>query len=191
MSPELDAKLCEKYPKIFRDRHAPMTQTCMCWGFDIGDGWYNLLNGACALVQHHIDEDRKQRLSALQYNRALYWALERNNTTALTKFFTFGEVGGEWAKKQVELELAKATYRAVPEVSSQLIATQIKEKFGTLRFYYFGGDEYCEGVIDLAAYMSGCTCEECGKPGKSTNGGWIKVRCSDCLKDEEYGSETL
>src|SRR5690606_25822126 len=26
-----------KYPKIFRDRHGSMTETAMCWGFDVGD----------------------------------------------------------------------------------------------------------------------------------------------------------
>ena len=39
MKDELDKQLCEKYPKIFKDRYAPMTETCMCWGFDIGDGF--------------------------------------------------------------------------------------------------------------------------------------------------------
>ena len=50
MKKELDEKLCAKYPEIFKDRHAPMTQTCMCWGFDIGDGWYNIVDDLCAAL---------------------------------------------------------------------------------------------------------------------------------------------
>ena len=60
MREELDNKLCAKYPKIFRDRSAPMNQTCMCWGFDHGDGWYNIIDQMCANIQHHIDWKNKQ-----------------------------------------------------------------------------------------------------------------------------------
>ena len=38
MKKELDEALVAKYPKIFKYRHAPMTHTAMCWGFDCGDG---------------------------------------------------------------------------------------------------------------------------------------------------------
>jgi len=31
MREELDRKLCEKYPKIFKDRNEPMNKTAMCW----------------------------------------------------------------------------------------------------------------------------------------------------------------
>lgn len=55
MKPELDKALCEKFPKLFADRHKPMTETCMCWGFDCGDGWYWLINSLCEAIQNHID----------------------------------------------------------------------------------------------------------------------------------------
>jgi hypothetical protein len=48
MKKELDELLCKRYPKIFRDRYSPMTVTAMCWGFDIGDGWFNIIE--CAVV---------------------------------------------------------------------------------------------------------------------------------------------
>ena len=55
MSPELDQKLCEKYPLIMSERRLGAMETAMCWGFDHGDGWYNLLDSAMRLVQSHID----------------------------------------------------------------------------------------------------------------------------------------
>ncbi len=55
MSPELDQKLCEKYPLIMAERHLGAMQTAMCWGFDHGDGWYYLLDTAMHLAQSHID----------------------------------------------------------------------------------------------------------------------------------------
>lgn len=58
MKDELDNKLCEKYPKIFKMRNASMQETAMCWGFP-GDGWYNIIDSACKIIQHHVDWKRK------------------------------------------------------------------------------------------------------------------------------------
>ena len=58
MKDELDNKLCEKYPKIFKMRNASMQETAMCWGFP-GDGWFNIIDSACKIIQHHVDWKRK------------------------------------------------------------------------------------------------------------------------------------
>lgn len=44
--------------------------------------------------------------------------------------------------------------------------SQIKEKFGTLRFIFSGGNDVTFGMKDLAEAMSACICEECGAPGR-------------------------
>jgi len=44
---EFDKYMCETYPEIFRERNLPMSQTCMCWGFEIGRGWYDILDKLC------------------------------------------------------------------------------------------------------------------------------------------------
>ena len=67
----------------------------------------------------------------------------------------------------------------MPESCSQVIAEQIKEKFGTLRFYTSGGDDYTDGVIRMAEAMSGSTCETCGNPGTTGGKGWIKTACEE------------
>ena len=59
----------------------------------------------------------------------------------------------------------------------QVTIDQIKEKFGCLRFYYSGGDEYISGMVTLAESMSGVTCEECGSIGERRSGGWIRTLC--------------
>jgi hypothetical protein len=55
MREELDKKLCAKYPKIFSQRNLPMTETCMCWGFDCGDGWYWIIDNLCHSIQEYVD----------------------------------------------------------------------------------------------------------------------------------------
>jgi hypothetical protein len=63
------------------------------------------------------------------------------------------------------------------EVVPQVTVNQIKEKFGGLRFYYSGGDEYISGLVSMAESWAGHSCETCGAPGKQRDGGWIRTLC--------------
>ena len=67
MREELDLKLCEKYPLLFKDRNAPMTQTCMCWGFCCGDGWYDLIDTLCALLYSDYNQAKDRYESIKEY----------------------------------------------------------------------------------------------------------------------------
>lgn len=60
--------------------------------------------------------------------------------------------------------------------------TQIKEKFGTLCFYYENGDTYINGMVSMTTQMSSKTCEVCGTMNNvgRTSGGWVKYMCQDC-----------
>lgn len=60
---------------------------------------------------------------------------------------------------------------------SQVTVDQVKEKFGTLRFYYTGGDEFIDGAVSLAESMTGILCEECGGLGKTRGDGWVRTLC--------------
>jgi hypothetical protein len=79
-------------------------------------------------------------------------------------------------------------YKQVPQVTLD----QVKEKFGTLRFYYTGGDEHISGMVRMAESMSAVTCESCGNPGEQTRGGWIKTVCKPCnqKREAEYARQT-
>ncbi len=133
MRKELDEALCAKYPEIFRDRNGDMRTTAMCWGFDCGDGWYNIIDGVCALVENHNSNQKLNNLPTVEF-----------------------------------------------------VATQVKEKYGTLRFYYYGGDDYIDGVVAMAEYLSGVTCETCGAPGKTRDGGWVRTLCDEHAKEQDY-----
>ena len=133
MNQELDNYLCTTYPKLFAERNLPMDQTCMCWGFSCGEGWFNIINQLCQNIQWHID----------------------------------------WKNKD-------------SEVVPQVVVNQVKEKFGTLRFYYSGGDDYIAGLVSMAESMSGVTCEGCGNiattsaVGEDGIYGWIRTECRPC-----------
>ena len=59
---------------------------------------------------------------------------------------------------------------------------QIKEKFGGLRIYYSGGDDYVRGAINMAEEMSYKLCEVCGNKGQPNKSGWITTLCDGCRK---------
>jgi hypothetical protein len=67
----------------------------------------------------------------------------------------------------------------------QVVVTQVKEKFGSLRFYYDGGDEYIAGLVDMAEAISEVTCEVCGTPGETRQVGWHKVLCETHHQERE------
>ncbi len=144
MRKELDKQLVEKYPLIFKNRHGDMKETAMFWGFECGDGWYQVLDSLCANIQHHIDWSHKNHKWDIEYN-------EKNPDEP----------------------------REVRDPVPQVVAVQVKEKFGGLRFYYDGGDDRIYGMVRMAESWASCTCEECGAPGKHRSGGWIRTLCDE------------
>ena len=155
MKTKLDNALCKKYPKIFAERNLPMSQTCMCWGFP-GDGWYHIIDNLCGAIQARIDYNAKQIAEANIWNAII----DENRLSDLP----------EWAS-------ANPKRRLVPDVIEQVVAEQVKEKFGGLRFYFRGGDEVIHNYVDFAEHLSYSTCEQCGKPGEVYSDGWIQTLC--------------
>ena len=51
MKPELEEKLYEKYPNLYKQRFLSPTQSCMCWGIDCGDGWFDIIDELSAKLE--------------------------------------------------------------------------------------------------------------------------------------------
>ena len=67
----------------------------------------------------------------------------------------------------------------------QLETTQVKEKFGTLRFYVNHSTEKQQSVINFAEMLSSSICEECGTTKQNVKlrkGSWVRTLCSECAK---------
>jgi hypothetical protein len=72
-------------------------------------------------------------------------------------------------------------YRSDNEKIPQIIATQVKEKYGTLCFYFDGGDDVIDGMVRIAENMSANICEFCGSTENiGYTQGWISTICKNC-----------
>lgn len=62
--------------------------------------------------------------------------------------------------------------------------SQIKEKYGTLRWYDFGATQKVYDIISKYEYISRFVCMNCGRPyAKELNNGWIYTLCENCASD--------
>lgn len=107
---------------------------------------------------------------------------------------------------KISFEHDHGWYELLDELGSQLTtimnkvglvvtAEQVKEKFGTLRFYYSldfkelpdsevdGWNEIISGLVSKAELHSSHVCERCGEYGEIRPGGWIRTLCDECAKN--------
>lgn len=70
-------------------------------------------------------------------------------------------------------------------IDKEIEIVQVKEKFGGLRFYIFGGYGQINRLIEQAEIESFKTCEQCGtKENVETKGDWILTLCEKCRGDK-------
>ena len=119
MDKDLEQKLVEKYPNLYKEYGGDITETCMGWGFTCGNGWFDLIDKLSEKLEKH-----------------------------------------------------------------GVVAAQVKEKFGGLRFYInpIKSDKSKEirDLINEAEQQSYKICEKCGNPGNVRGGRWISTLCDEC-----------
>lgn len=127
-----------------------------------------------------INEKLKQKQNPSIYGKKL---------EPIYDLMVFGlEVGDGW----IDL-LDKLCYKINKHLDSNLKlkegfrVDQVKSKYGTLRFYTSGEDDYIFNLIKKYEKLSGKICERCGKAATMCiRGGWFATLCSDCAKKEGF-----
>jgi len=61
-----------------------------------------------------------------------------------------------------------------------VVAKQVKEKYGSLRFRFRGGNDQTRHLIELAEDQAARVCEECGQPVEPCIGDTNHVQCTSC-----------
>jgi hypothetical protein len=86
-----------------------------------------------------------------------------------------------------KIEAAALAAGLDPQSESWPEALQVKQKFGTLRFYLnkssFSMSEKVETLIREAEAISGETCEECGNSGSLVSGRGVQTLCINHAKE--------
>lgn len=184
MSPDLQQKLFDKYPKIFQDRVLGPSRSCMAFGIDVGDGWYSIMDVLCESVTYTYSTS-----VGIEEEDAKRFGIEPNLDFA-----------------------GKNPLFFLPVEAPQFVATQVKEKFGGLRVYhrlefdpkvtellkqtgkYPNLEEavkrysaYMDGIVHCAESLSHRTCEVTGGPGEMhIRSGWFKVLNRAVAKTEPW-----
>lgn len=125
MKKKLTDKLFEDFPKLYRGRHLSITENLMPFGFECGNGWYDII-----------------------------------------------------------YDLSKAITKLDPKGNTA--AVQVKEKFGTLRFYVNQSTDAVNDIINQAEFESSRTCEHCGNHGTLHSDGWCITLCQPCKKRRDH-----
>lgn len=68
----------------------------------------------------------------------------------------------------------------ITKLNPEIKASQVKEKYGTLRFYTVTSDDTVDDAIFLAERASESLCETCGRAGENKRiRGWWKTSCKE------------
>lgn len=166
MSPELEQKLIEKYPVLFRDVNEPVTKSCMAFGCEFSDGWYKLLDELCEYIT---------RLS----NRTDLFKLNKEYHTKENHGFMYlkrPSISFTQVKEKFGLMRIYWSGNGVENWEEVCVKVNQEDRERAIKRHY----EEVQNAIDYVEFLSSKVCEECGQPGKVNNKGWIKVRCENC-----------
>jgi len=200
MKAELQQKLLKKYPEFFQDELPIYTGDStkevlentikllkqeemvlpIQFGFECGDGWYGILDTLMGEIQNYIKNHNESQDRAFKWQ--FLWDLQRWFRLKSHKPNSIWTKIADWIYEKAP--------KGKPHISIKV--TQIKEKFGGLCFYYFGGDEEISGMVRLAESLSYITCEYCGTTENvGMTKGWICVICKDCYEKNERANRLV
>lgn len=233
MKQELQQKIYEDCPLLFGDRFKGPRQTCMYFGIETGDGWFDLIYDASCKIEKEIEKYLKENQSTKCYNcwcdksehgPGMMGDMECLKQHYLPYRFGGWNTGGylvicwhnikqnihswhgiKYLWREMIIKKIKVNYITCLNRISQWLfdkfnigyykychcknfervyprASQIKEKFGTLRFYMTSYTDEIDKIVTEAEKKSEETCEHCGKPGTLRTEGWLFTLCDECQK---------
>ena len=66
MNVDKQKELYKDFPDLYIQRSDDCTRTCMCWGFECGDGWYDLIYDLSKEIQDTTNASGLQQPEAVQ-----------------------------------------------------------------------------------------------------------------------------
>jgi hypothetical protein len=207
-------KLVRRFKVLYQDFYSDMRDSCMCWGFSHGDGWFDIIWQLSLAIEEELGYSWLQEqwyLFAKKYSRKWNKLIYKLSPVRQRKFHFegSGKTGDPfhrvedsydpppWDEKIAQFLFGKMTKVGKVEVErialkklrwdpqTGFAVVQVKEKFGGLRYYTNYGSDRINTFINLAERLADVTCEECGRVGKERPGSWIRTLCDTCAEPKE------
>jgi hypothetical protein len=163
MNHHYDYYLTKKYAPLYKNRYLTESGSCMYRGFEVGDGWFNIIN---VLSQELCKPWLQKKQFYLKIKNKEGKLLKTNDVESQKNYLITKKMIEQSKKEMQDAEIL------VPMVR------QVKEKLGGLRFYVSGANEEQRAIINFAETLSLSTCEVCGKKGKIGGKSQIATRCN-------------
>lgn len=163
MSPELEQKLTEKYPVLFKDINEPVTKSCMAFGCEFGDGWYKLLDELCEYLTK-----LSKREDLLKLNKEYHTEENRGFIYLKRPTISFAQVKEKFGMMRIYW-----TANGVENWEEICAKVNQEDREKAVNRYY---DEV-QNAIDYVEFLSSKVCEICGDVGALYTTGWYKARC--------------
>lgn len=165
MNEELEKKLCEKYPEMFKGTLRPVTESLMCFGCQCADGWYRIIDDVCRYLHTYASANRLPMIE-------------------------FTQIKEKYGSLRMYYKYAFAIRYGIIPVLLSHCSEFVKRKFGQAVAEKIFGQyahrktlvEYADiidNTIEYAEFMSEHVCEICGSEGCIciNDNGWYRTLC--------------
>jgi Txe/YoeB family toxin of Txe-Axe toxin-antitoxin module len=164
MDKKLELQIVEKYPTFFEEYGGDPRETCLAWGFECGDGWYDLINNLCRDLTK-VTENKDYKIVVLQVKEKFgglrfYFAVEHQESDFLFR------IGSMFRKFMFNKRLGRQYHKMV----------DLRKRFYKTTY------EKINDLVEKAETDSYKICETCGKPGDVMGKGWVRVSCKECFE---------
>lgn len=155
----------------------------MCWGFDISDHWFQPIYKLSGTLEKQIvalkPEDGWSCAFCGKIEKKHNW--RRDLLIRIVQFF---QLLIFWKKFWGPIVCVGYEPRW-PK------ASQVKEKFASLRFYMTCETPEMSEAIRQAEVECSTICEYCGESGRHRYGGWERTLCDPCALKEGYADDDV
>lgn len=176
MNQQFTQKLYKDFPLLYSDKNKPLSMSLMGFGFECGDGWFQIIYDLSKCLTEMIAHQPKFEIrSDFRWNPK-HWTWFKPWNSGWRhylpiKWFLFPECWSFYiGPLLIDIAFPRKSFRVV----------QVKEKYGTLRFYMTYETEEMSEAIEEAEQKSAKTCEACGSVGTMNDGPWFYVACAEC-----------
>jgi hypothetical protein len=200
MRDELNDRIINDFPNLYRDKNAPPTESLICFGIEASDGWFQLIYELSMKLEKEILNSKPSISIKLPYINwykiKLLFKYKQWHGSPFYMRYALIRLYSDWLAKNVAKVLAKifgennVIYKSKQDLINTYHATQVKSKFGGLRFYGTFSDKM-QKIIDKYESRSYHTCEMCGEKGREVNMGWIYTVCETCEKKIRDNKERI